>query len=615
MGATRGASFNIQPVQSPADVAIHNGRAWTAKHREPRYLLPAEHRLGHWRVIGEEGGIEARHAEKLALASGRAKATPGYSPLTEGVLVLPWPSGDTAADRERFTQMVREYAAEIEAKLGHKVIDAVVHLDEGRVEGRVEDGVPIVNSHAHFVIDRTDDRGRTIRFTPAKLRELQDAAARVTGLERGKPAKETGLKHLDPGQYRAAARAGRLLTQERADELAELVKSKTPPKAIAVELVTRAEPGGPPAPPERQPEGEDEEAAVARYRQGEAWEVPAFVEGWLGGRKQVTATIDGGPLILKGIEVGRGLRNRRLDQRIEQLEAFDYRDRRAEYDRGHAAGVYDAKDEIKREAGRAGWVPAAERDRAEKRAIDAEARAAEAQDREARLRRSREGRADKAAQADQAELTRLRLIERDLARERAQIAQARTAAELAGKAEAARLVQEAQQSAETQARGILARAEQQAVQRVQKAEAGAADKEALAERYHELRGLMKASGRATQADYQTAKTRRHDPPWIEERIAALAPEVEAIRAQAERVPALEARAEAAEARATTAERQDGRWKAAVEATTRDLLPGNTAPPALWTISRVFQHAGEAVPAAIQRKYQQARDAGRDGRGG
>ena len=84
----RGASFHLKPVLRPAAARAHDAREWSSAHPEPGYLLPEEHRLGHWTAIGDPAAIEATHAAKMALASGRARVTPGFSPLTEGVLNL-----------------------------------------------------------------------------------------------------------------------------------------------------------------------------------------------------------------------------------------------------------------------------------------------------------------------------------------------------------------------------------------------------------------------------------------------------------------------------------------------------------------------------------------------
>ena len=109
----RGASIHFKPVAAPAASVAHNLREWTYEHRAPRYLLPAELSLGHWSVI--DGDVEAVHAEKMALASGRARATPNFSPLWEGVLNLDHPDGQT--DRETFTAQVKIFCDKYE-KIG-----------------------------------------------------------------------------------------------------------------------------------------------------------------------------------------------------------------------------------------------------------------------------------------------------------------------------------------------------------------------------------------------------------------------------------------------------------------------------------------------------------------
>jgi hypothetical protein len=201
----RGASFHLKPVRSPAAAEAHNTRTWSAEHQAPRYILPEAHRLGAWREIAA-GDVQDIFHQKMRLASGKARSMREYSPLWEGVLNLDHPTGDAAADRERYAHQVRRFAEGYEAITGHRVIAADIHLDEGRIDPLR--GQPLYNAHAHVVVDRTDDRGRPIRLTPAQLRQVQDLAAEATGLERGEDARETRRRHVDHSTYRALARQG-----------------------------------------------------------------------------------------------------------------------------------------------------------------------------------------------------------------------------------------------------------------------------------------------------------------------------------------------------------------------------------------------------------------------
>jgi hypothetical protein len=236
----RGASFHLVPVGDPASSEVHNTRSWELSHPAPGYLLPDEHHAtlqngkGFARVIAHADPRE-RHAEKMWLASGKAKSMDAYSPLWEGVLNLPHPTPELRGGG--YEKMVKAFVDDYEritaigyqtitgpdgkkvrkevAREGHKVLVADVHTDEGRVE----DGAVKHNVHAHITVDRTDARGRPIRLTDFQLREIQDLAAAITGLDRGDPAETTKRKHIKHQGYRGLAKAGRLLSREDSERL------------------------------------------------------------------------------------------------------------------------------------------------------------------------------------------------------------------------------------------------------------------------------------------------------------------------------------------------------------------------------------------------------------
>lgn len=221
----RGASFHMQAITNPVASEIHNTRTWTLEHPAPKYLLPD----GKQQVIGDLGEGYKRviatadprvvRAEKMILATGKARSMPDYSPTHEGVLNLPHPNAEMrAGGYERMVRAFVEGYEQITAKTskgkpreGHKVLTVDIHLDEGRVD---ESGRVRWNAHAHIVVDRTDAAGRPIRMTAQQLRQVQDLAAQVTGMQRGKDARETRRKHLNHGAYRGLAQAGLLQSQE-----------------------------------------------------------------------------------------------------------------------------------------------------------------------------------------------------------------------------------------------------------------------------------------------------------------------------------------------------------------------------------------------------------------
>lgn len=208
-------------VNNPRVTEAHNSRELS-----PGHLLPEEHHLGNVAVIEGRESLKATYDRKMELRSGRARATPGYTPLFEGVLNLPRPEVNLDEYKRNVAEIVKTFAGRYEQMTGHKVLRADIHLDEGHIK----DGVVIYNAHAHIVIDRTMDNGRTVQIPKGMFPKLQDLAAEVTGLERGRSAKETGLRHLSHQRYRALARDGRLITQaneqDRKDAMERLLRER-----------------------------------------------------------------------------------------------------------------------------------------------------------------------------------------------------------------------------------------------------------------------------------------------------------------------------------------------------------------------------------------------------
>lgn len=203
-------SINFKQINSAMHAVNHASRSVP-----PTYLLPPEHSLGVVVVKDDAGQVANTLAQKMALASGQAKASKGYSPLWEGVLNLPDRAGQNADEyRKNCADKVLEFCEKYEAATGHKVLRADVHLDEGHMR----DGEPIFNAHAHIMADRTNDAGRVIKLAPAQLRKIQDLSAEVMGLERGQDARKTGRKNISHHAYRYLAEKGRLEGQEEAKE-------------------------------------------------------------------------------------------------------------------------------------------------------------------------------------------------------------------------------------------------------------------------------------------------------------------------------------------------------------------------------------------------------------
>ena len=218
MATSRGSSVHFKPLHSPMLCEAHNRRAVN-----PQYLLPEKDREPN--LVVRDGDVAQAYAQKMALASGRARATPKFSPLKEGIANL----ADEAPEvlRAKMERWCQEY----EAITGERVVACVIHRDEGHIATH---GAVHRNVHAHVVVDRTDERGRVVKAIPdgkggtrrttitdrkAQGRRVQDMTARVTGLARGVDARESKRRHIDHHSYRALARQGRLRDADREQEL------------------------------------------------------------------------------------------------------------------------------------------------------------------------------------------------------------------------------------------------------------------------------------------------------------------------------------------------------------------------------------------------------------
>ncbi len=233
MATSSGSSVHFRPLHSPTLCEAHNRRAVN-----PQYLLPEKDREPN--LVVRDGDVAQAYAQKMALASGRAKATRGYSPLREGVMNM----ADAAP--EVLTDQAQTWAKEYERITGERVIAMVIHRDEGYVDAN---GQVHRNVHAHPVVDRTDELGRVVNSIPdgkggtrrttitdrkSQGRRVQDMTARITGLARGVDARESKRRHIDHHSYRALARQGRLRDVDREETLR---RERDASQSVAVDAI------------------------------------------------------------------------------------------------------------------------------------------------------------------------------------------------------------------------------------------------------------------------------------------------------------------------------------------------------------------------------------------
>ena len=199
MKKERESGYTSRPIKDGVDVALaHDDRMRT---REPRYLLPQEHRRPQVSVLSASlEALEAREAAKLALQSHQARSK-GSRPFWEAVVNLADEPPDVLVER------MRRWCAEYERMTNHTALYCSVHRDEG---AEIDDGkggkTVHYNVHAHVIIDRTNEHGSVIRLDKREMAETQSMTARVTGLKRGSTIESRrgapARKHIPHAQWR-----------------------------------------------------------------------------------------------------------------------------------------------------------------------------------------------------------------------------------------------------------------------------------------------------------------------------------------------------------------------------------------------------------------------------
>ena len=179
----RGTSVNFKAVKNLRHEDRHNRR----EGREPRYLLPPEHRLRDSSgeilasvLVRNDPGLHERYMARLAQCSERAKRAKAFSPFWSGVVVLPLrdPGDSVDAYRDRLTQTMLEWCQGYEMLTGHEVLQCALHFDEGHIEELT--GEMCLNPHAHVLVDRMREREAHVIQTRTGERRIP---ARVSVIE------------------------------------------------------------------------------------------------------------------------------------------------------------------------------------------------------------------------------------------------------------------------------------------------------------------------------------------------------------------------------------------------------------------------------------------------
>lgn len=217
-----GASVNFKPVMSAHSAVSHADRTVP-----PKYLLAPEFSLGTICVLDDKGKVAQTLDAKMALASRQARAAKNFSPVWEGVLNLPRPAlnsknFDVAEYKKHCIEITKSWIDEYQKATDHKVLRADIHLDEGHIDEVT--GEVLLNAHAHIISDKTNERGKVFIIDRKEMRKLQTMTAEVTGLARGKSSIETGRKHMNPGAYKAVAKAHGLEIKKEKGQTARFKK-------------------------------------------------------------------------------------------------------------------------------------------------------------------------------------------------------------------------------------------------------------------------------------------------------------------------------------------------------------------------------------------------------
>ena len=196
----RTSGLTLRKVSNARFAVAHAARSGL---REPKYLLPAPHRLPNRIVFSadSEAAITALFKHRQANRSRQAKAAKASSFL-EGVLVLP-PMDDPSTYTDRMAKHLEGWRKAFEQATGCTVLHIAIHLDEGHTD---ETGQVHLNTHAHALIDRTLNNGRMWKPNRQELAHVQDLTAHSLGMPRGSTiAQRNGAparKHIPHQVYR-----------------------------------------------------------------------------------------------------------------------------------------------------------------------------------------------------------------------------------------------------------------------------------------------------------------------------------------------------------------------------------------------------------------------------
>ena len=202
-------SAHIDPAK--ANCLQHDRR----EGKIPSYVNP--HLTHTNRVVFEDDMIRGRkhitplknRAEKLYTEKTGQKCQAKFVPFREDVLKLKPGITD---------EQLLKFKAKVEEGTGWKVVGIYLHQDEGYYHSKYIEGDEdfAINYHAHVLYSCQDQNtGKAIRLNRSYFKLRQDWLADATGMERGTPASETGIKHRSSMQQRIFSQEQRIAELER----------------------------------------------------------------------------------------------------------------------------------------------------------------------------------------------------------------------------------------------------------------------------------------------------------------------------------------------------------------------------------------------------------------
>lgn len=135
------------------------------------------------------------------------------TPIREGVIVVA--PKTTLKDLQKL-------ADRFEERFKIKTFQIYLHDDEGH-KNKAGEWVP--NRHAHFVINWTDEQGKSLKLSKDDMAEMQTITAETLGMERGQSSDK---KHLSAIQYKNEIQKQelQLIEKERNKAKLDLIKTK-----------------------------------------------------------------------------------------------------------------------------------------------------------------------------------------------------------------------------------------------------------------------------------------------------------------------------------------------------------------------------------------------------